>query len=220
MSILPPEDSLELIHTRTYETRVYLVDGNTMLARAAVQDVKPPNLYIKDDPLPLEIHQMQMFMRVQMPTLEILDAGVDFETHPHSACPSIAVHYKELIGLSVARGFTHKIRELFGGPRGCTHTTALLQAMAPAVVQATWSMALRSSLESSSSEADKASAEEAHKQRIAGNLNTCHVWAEDGEHVQLIRTGGQSETMIPIAIRLAELGRSEDEWRERFTSGD
>jgi len=37
--------------------------------------------------------------------------------------------------LSIARGFTHKVRGLFGGPRGCTHTTALSQAMAPEAIQ-------------------------------------------------------------------------------------
>ena len=66
-------------------------------------------------------------------------ANAALETHPHAACPRIEDHYQHLIGLSIARGFTHKVRELFGGPRGCTHTTALLQAMAPVAIQSMWS---------------------------------------------------------------------------------
>ena len=58
-------------------------------------------------------------------------ADVVFEAHPHTTCPAIIEHYQGLVGLSIARGFTHQVRELFGGPRGCTHTTALLLAMAP-----------------------------------------------------------------------------------------
>jgi len=34
-------------------------------------------------------------------------------------------HYESLVGLSIARGFTHKARELFGGPRGCSHILTL-----------------------------------------------------------------------------------------------
>ena len=223
MSLLPPDEDLELIHTRVYETRVYRLDGSTMLARAVVSDVKPPDLYIAGDDQPLEIHQMHLFLKVTLPELEIIDAGVELETFPHSGCPTIAVHYQKLIGLNVARGFTRKVRELFGGPRGCAHTTALIQAMAPAVLQAIWSMSLKEgpSLKEEPSLTDSAPSTTAdvaaaHEARMAGNVNTCHVWDEDGTHVEIIRNGGPVETMIPVAVRLTQLGRSEDEWRDRF----
>lgn len=212
MSLLPVEDDLELIHTRVYETKVYRVDDTTMLARAVVSDVKPPDLYIAGDDQPLEIHQMHVFMRVTLPDMTIVDAGVELETFPHSGCPAIAVHYKKLIGLTIARGFIKNIRELFGGPRGCAHTTALLQAMAPALLQAIWSMALKDDTEVPA----PADVEAAQEQRMLGNINTCHVWDEHGEHVEVIRTGGPVETMIPVAVRLSELGRTDDEWRDRF----
>ena len=72
--------------------------------------------------------------------LELERVVTHFEHHPREECPSITAHYDELVGLSIARGFTHRVRELFGGPRGCTHTTALLQAMAPIGMQCFWSM--------------------------------------------------------------------------------
>ncbi len=222
MSLLPVENELELIHTRVYETKVYRIDSSTMLARAVVSDVKPPNLYISGDDQSLEIHQMHLFLKVTLPELQIIDAGVELETFPHTGCPAIAVHYQKLIGLNIARGFTRKVRELFGGPRGCAHTTALIQAMAPAVLQAIWSMSLLDD-ESSPSTGDtdqtggtRADTEAAHQARLAGNVNTCHVWDENGPHVEIVRSGGPVETMIPVAVRLGELGRSEDEWRDRF----
>ena len=142
-SLLPLDDDLDIIHTRRYETRVYRLNESEMLVRGAISDTKPPGLYVLDDPEELEIHQMQIEMKVKVPELEITSVQAGFETHPHTSCPRILDHYGNLVGLSIARGFTHKVRELFGGPRGCTHITALLQAMAPAVVQATWSMAVR-----------------------------------------------------------------------------
>ncbi len=38
------------------------------------------------------------------------------------------------------------------------------------------------------------------------NLNTCHVWAEDGEQVQRLQAGGEFEPPIWAAERMVELG--------------
>ena len=99
------------------------------------------------------------------------------------------------------------MRELFGGPRGCTHVTALLQAMAPAVVQSTWSMRVLGRRAGTQSAADT---------RVdALNLNTCHVWAEDGELVTRVRQGEHFGPGIPVRDRLVRLGRDPAEWFER-----
>ena len=212
-SLLPPDDDLDILHTRNYETRVYLLDDEHLLVRGAVSDMKPPGIYVEDDPEPMEMHQLHVELQVRLEGLEIVDANVVFETHPHTACPRITEHYKELIGLSIARGFTHKIRELFGGPRGCTHTTALLQSMAPAVVQSTWSVTMRKRREAGialgAMDGDRAIAFER-------NINTCHVWADDGEHIAAIRRGEPTEPLIQVAERLVELGRDPGEWRSPF----
>ena len=139
MTMLDGLDQKPLMHSRSYDTQVYR-DGDHMIVVGRVQDEKPPGMYISDDPDPLEIHHMVVALKVAIGELRIVDAQVEFITHPNAQCPSIVDHYRKLIGLSVARGFNRKVRELFGGPRACTHTTALLQAMAPVVVQAMWSV--------------------------------------------------------------------------------
>lgn len=217
MSLLPSADGLELIHTRNYETRVYVLDESTVLARGVVSDVKPPGLYVDNDPDELEIHQMHVFLKVAVPSMEIIDAGLEFETHPHSACTGIVDHYRSLIGLSIARGFTHKVREQFGGPRGCTHSTALLQAMAPAVVQSIWSLGIRRGPTGEAPDPERVAAD--HQRRLQGNLNTCHVWAEDGVHIEMIRRGEKTETLKPVAERLVALGRDPGEWDRRMGRG-
>jgi len=209
-SLLPLDDDLDIIHTRRYETRVYRLNESEMLIRGAITDTKPPGLYVIDDPDELEIHQMQIEMKVKIPELEIIDAKAGFETHPHTSCPRILDHYKNLIGLNIARGFTHKVRELFGGPRGCTHITALLQAMAPAVVQATWSMAVRKRRDDGIA---PGAVDKNRENMLAGNINTCHVWAEDGDHLQEVREGKPPEPPLQVTERLIQLGRKPEEWR-------
>lgn len=211
MSLLPDDEGLELIHSRDYETKIYRISNVELLVRGAVSDRKPPGLYIEGDPEELEIHQMQLELRVAMPSLKITHAQVIFESHPHAKCPLIAADYKKLIGLSIARGFTRKTRDLFGGPKGCTHTNALLQAMAPAVVQSTWSV----SIEQQRDEGKRymSMTPDEREQRIRGNLNTCHLWDEEGEHVASYRAGTNTEyPLIPVKDRLRKLGRDENEW--------
>ena len=129
------DDDLELIHTRGYDVRGYWRSDGTLVIRGAVRDELPTRFYDIDDEEPLVMHHMAVELIVELPDLVISDARVEFLAHPHHACPNVIDHYHHLVGLSIARGFTHKVRELFGGPRGCTHTTALLQAMAPVAMQ-------------------------------------------------------------------------------------
>ncbi len=203
---------LDVLHDREYRVRAFRLSADRLLIRGAVRDQKPPNLYIVDDDQPLTIHHMQIDLEVAFPSLEIVAAAVRFETHPHGGCPAIIDHYGGLVGLSIARGFTHKVRELFGGPRGCTHTTALLQAMAPVAVQCFWSMDAADASTTASTEG----ADDRRLARWSTNLNTCHVWAEDGELVAHLDAGGEFGTPIFIAKRAAELGLEGDDQRLRL----
>lgn len=214
MSLLPPDDDLDLIHTRRYETRVYFLSDSgvdALLVRGAVSDTKPPGLYVVDDAEEVEIHQMQLELRVSLPKLVIEEARVLFETHPHAKCPFVAPRYEQLVGVSIARGFNRTVRELFGGDRGCTHTNALLQAMAPAVIQATWSVSIRAGR--AAGQIDGIHTAPDRESKIAANMNTCHVWSETGEHVERLRRGDASEfPPLPVKQRLKELGRDPERW--------
>ncbi|MCU1396847.1 MAG: hypothetical protein JWM34_5275 [Ilumatobacteraceae bacterium] len=218
--ILPEDPDLEVLHDREYRVRAFRKDPN-LLIRGAVRDQKPPDLYFAGDPRPLTIHHMQVELEIAFPSLEIVGAAVHFETHPQATCPVVATHYEKLIGLSIARGFTHKVRELFGGPRGCSHTTALLQAMAPVAVQCFWSMsaseAKRRSAERAKSAPDidfvpKAMTKAERDAQWQMNLNTCHVWAEDGDFVDAIRHGAALDPPLFAMARMDELGMDHAEW--------
>ena len=211
--ITPHPDGIDpadqLIHERAYVVRAYRTAEGALLLRGAVRDQKPPGLYIPEDPEPLTFHHMIVDLYVAVPSLEITAANVVFEAHPHTTCPSIADHYGNLVGLSIARGFTHKVRELFGGPRGCTHTTALLQAMAPVAIQSMWSFRLAQV----NAGGDVVAAAPANRdQHLMMNVNTCHVWSEDGEQVQALREGRPVEVPVNIQRRLTKLGKDARDW--------
>ncbi len=214
--ILPPDPGLEVLHDREYRVRAYRKDPN-LLVRGAVRDQKPAGLYIEEDTLPLTIHHMQVDLEIAFPALEIVDVTVHFETHPNDSCPLITTHYEKLIGLSIARGFTHRVRELFGGPRGCTHTTALLQAMAPVAVQCVWSMRASLARETGNVSFLPRELTDAEKKAQWGmNLNTCHVWDEDGEFVEQITQGAPMQPPLFARQRMRDLGLDPEDWRSRM----
>ncbi|MEY4174417.1 MAG: hypothetical protein RI900_1582 [Actinomycetota bacterium] len=204
----------QILHERAYIVRAYRKDADTLLLRGAIRDQKPPGLYIPGDTENLTVHHMIVDMHIAVPSLEITKANVVLETHPHANCPRIEDHYQNLVGMSIARGYTHKVRELFGGPRGCTHTTALLQAMGPVAIQSMWSFRVVAAREMGITRDQLASmGPEARERSIAMNLNTCHIWADDGEQVAAVREGRPMEVPVWIQRRYAELGMDPNSWR-------
>ncbi len=196
----------ELLHTRRYDVTAVRRGDDAFVLRGSVIDEKPPHLYLDDDPEPLVIHHMTVELTVSYPQLTITDADVTFNSFPQLLCPAIASHYRELVGLSIARGFTHEVRARFGGPRGCTHTTALLSAMAPVAVQCHWSM---------SRLGDQPAPRQAPDQELRLTLNSCHVWAEDGEFARQVTAGERVPgPILPIRRRLEERGVDPDAWWE------
>lgn len=209
---MPPRPRGELLHQRNYEVDAYRLDGQRFLLRGMILDQKPPGVYIDDDPDPLSIHQMVVDLTLDFPSLEIAAADVVMEVTPHSGCTSIEPAYQQLVGVSIGRGFSRVVRELFGGPRGCTHVGALLQAMAPVAIQSMWSMRV-------TGETPVAlTSEEALAQRreaMTFNIDTCHVWERDGELLKKALAGEEFEPPVWAVERLEELGRSPEEWMPR-----
>ena len=97
------------------------------------------------------------------------------------------------------------MRELFGGPRGCTHTTALLQAMAPVAMQCFWSMrAAKAREDGEPNPLVRGMGNDEGWKRI---INTCHVWDENGPAVAA-REAGEPTTSRRSGCRsgMVELG--------------
>jgi hypothetical protein len=201
----------ELIHTRRYEVRTYKMAPDRFLLRGVVVDEKPAGLYISTDPDVLWVHHMVVDLEVTFPMFEIEKVHVEFKERPHTHCTDIEPDYQKLVGLSIARGFNNKVKELFGGPRGCTHIGALLAAMAPVAIQSGWSMRAGAAMGTQTLPTDM-SPEEQRKRAYAMNLNTCHMWDENGQMVKEIEQGIPMEVPLWITKRFTKLGLDDSEW--------
>jgi hypothetical protein len=131
---------------------------------------------------PRDLHVMELGLVVHRADMTIVDAAAEMKTFPHAECTQIEASFRDLIGLSVARGFTSAVQERFGRERGCSHLEFLARAIGPVVVQgvtssAAWQVEM---------------GDGQHPMREGGFsflTNTCHVWAEDGPGPRKIAMG-------------------------------
>lgn len=206
---MTPTAGETLIHSRSYDVKTYRIDGDTMRIRGRVTDTKPAGLFVVDDVEPLDVHDMIVDLVVSYPMFDILAVDVVFDTHPHESCPSISDAYQALVGLSIARGFSRKVTEIFGGPNGCTHVGALLRAMAPVAVQSTYSM-MRADPDFDPANPRERTSEERERSNTFV-IDSCHVWDAGGEYVQRIASG-DDVSVVPVWLRqrLRKLGRPDE----------
>ena len=211
-NLFPVDVKYPLIHTRQYQVQAFRMSDERFLLRGAIVDEKPAGLYIENDPDPIWMHHMIVELQIVYPTFLIEKASVEFKNHPHLSCTNITDHYKKLEGMSIARGFNAKVRELFGSSRGCTHIGALLAAMAPVAIQTGWSMRVSSVVDTDDSSKSPEDFQEQRVKQFASTINTCHIWDEHGEMVSKVRRGEEIEMPLPVVRRLRDLGRNETDW--------
>lgn len=192
------------IHLRDYRCAAFAEDDGRMRVRGHLVDTKPHGLS-RADGTPLVIHDMIVDLYVAMPSFVIDEVDVTMQVHPYQACTGVLEDYQQLVGLSITRGYSRRVRELFGGPSGCSHVGALLLALGPVAVQASWSLITLDDDPATRLTHDADVDPEERERRARLNTNTCHVWAEGGEHVTAVALG---ETRRPgwEHDRLIELG--------------
>ncbi len=70
---------------------------------------------------------------VRRADMTIVDAAADMQTYPHAECTDIEPSFHDLVGLSVARGYSNAVQQRFGRQRGCSHLEFLARAIGPVV---------------------------------------------------------------------------------------
>ena len=191
------------IHRRSYDTEAFDEGDGRMRVRGRLVDTKPQGLGLADGQ-PLVIHDMEVDLVVRVEDFTIEDVEARMAVHPYELCTDVLPDYRKLIGLSITRGYSRKVRELFGGPGGCSHVGALLQALGPVAVQASWSL-----VNLHADPADRVAAEgdaEQTARRARLNTNTCHVWAEDGPQITAVELGRSPQRPRWETERLRALG--------------
>jgi hypothetical protein len=165
------------VHVRTIRTSVLKVSDDELEVTGQLLDERPgTEAQWFGIMAGSTIHDMWVTMRVRHPNLEITDVSARMATHPYLVCTDAIPALRKIVGLSVARGFTRAVNERLGREQGCSHLTALVQAMAPVVRQGA-GVAFRD--------------QEAmpRDQQDLWFVNTCHAWREKGPLHQRLMAG-------------------------------
>jgi Protein of unknown function (DUF2889) len=203
----------KLLHQRAYEVDAYVEDDQHMRLIGTMRDVRPDGLWGIVDIEPLILHDMRIELVVSATTFTITTVETSMLTHPQDFCPVILPIFQQLVGVSIARGFGNKVKELFGGPRSCTHFVSLLNAMAPVIMQARW--AFFSDTNAAALEAladDPAARAEMRSRGHEMNRDTCHVWATNGPMFTSLESGAPFDAPLWAKKRLDERGIPVDSW--------
>jgi hypothetical protein len=199
-ALRPASGSDELpVHRRSIGIEVFVRDEHFVVI-GTLTDVRP---WASGALGPRDLHGMELAIVVRRADLMIVDAVADMETFPHAECTEIEPKFSELIGLSVARGYTSAVQERFGRERGCSHLEFLARAVGPAVIQSVTSAAAQ--------QFERGDSYPGGERALTFLSNTCHVFADDGPGVQKIAIGWRpgmfgypAPTVTEIRRRIAE----------------
>ena len=166
------------VHVRTIRVEIAPAGEDELQVTATLVDERPPEgqRWFGSAPPPV-IHDMRLGLRVRHPGLVITQVRSEMASRPYTICPEALPPLQQLVGLSIARGFTREVNERFGRQRGCAHFTALIHAMPPAVRQG----------------AGVAFPEP--EPPVTTNpwfVDTCQAWRADGPLHQLVRAGDEA----------------------------
>ncbi len=164
---------------RNIDIGVYEGSEDTIIIEGVLKDERMFETYRLAGEVvpPGTIHHMIIRLEVKIHQLIIEDIEVEMPTVPHKWCRETLECLLPVKGVQIVTGFTGKLREIAGGPKGCNHLLALMMAMAPAAVQGVFSA--------------KARIPDDHEHKDAGSLerlkNTCWVWRGHGPLMEKVK---------------------------------
>ena len=137
MAGLPPTVAREPIHTRAIEIRGFKREDGLFDIEGHLVDTKPYDFKLAAGLRPAGEPVHGMWLRITVNReLVIVDAAAATDDMPYvGECDKATPHYRKLVGLAIRPGYHQKLKELFGGVRGCTHITELAGAVATAAFQ-------------------------------------------------------------------------------------
>jgi hypothetical protein len=164
-------------------------DGDALQVVSQLRDERPWH-----GTVPI-LHDMTLELTVRNMIIE--SATATMNVFPHDECPFISPKFAQLEGLSISRGFTRSLRELFAGISGCQHLHELARVTGPAVFQAGASLRARQ---------NHKAGPDATPMDPSGLVGSCHIWSAGGRGQQKLelgwRPGGTSEYPAPSVERL------------------
>jgi hypothetical protein len=194
----PPGSSEDPVHRRSVELEVYWRDEYFAVV-GTLRDERP---WAGGERGPRLVHGMELGVVVRRADMVIVDAAASMEAYPHAECTAIEPKFSELIGLSVARGYTSAVQARFGRELGCSHLEFLARAIGPAVIQAVPS-SMHWRVETQGEDLPTAGG----GSPMGFLTNSCHIWAEGGTGEQKIELGWRPAKLEYPAPSVAEVRR-------------
>ena len=137
MPLSEPASGRSRVHTRRIEVQGFLRDDGLLDLDARITDLKDADYPITSgvrragDP----IHDLSVRVTVDAAFIIVdVEAVSDWVPYP-GGCDTIGPAYRQLIGLSLVRGFRRTVSEMFADVRGCSHLTELLLSLPTAAIQ-------------------------------------------------------------------------------------
>ena len=118
------------------------------------------------------IHDMTIRLTLD-DNLKIIDVITIMDSHPYNICPKIIPNFKNLIGLTIGKGFRKSVYAKVGGVKGCTHLVELLFPIATTAFQTIYSY--------------KMNTKKNKKQKTYESpslINSCYSWSEHNEVIK------------------------------------
>lgn len=170
----------ERIHSRAISISTYEYDGERIIVEGSLKEDRHLDTHaITGETFPHGvIHHMSIRLLVNASTFVIEDLDMELLAVPRAICRETMGFLAPVKGMTIARGFTTRVKKLVGGNKGCTHVLELLLAMAPTVLQG---VATHRANRPSRVDSDQA------KMILKHLINTCHAWREDGPFVAMHR---------------------------------
>lgn len=139
MTLSPPVER-ERQHTRRYEFHGYRRADGLWDIEGRMTDEKTypvPNQWRDEIAAGTPIHDMRVRLTVDDDFL-VRDIEMATDAGPYRMCPDIVPGFAAIKGARVGPGWHRRLRELFGGVKGCTHQAEMLGAMGTVVFQTLW----------------------------------------------------------------------------------
>lgn len=138
MPLTPPAARRSLKHTRTITIEAFAREDGLWDIDANITDIKPHDTQLATSIRPANAPIHDLWLRVTINAdLTIVDAEAASDAMPYPGeCNNIGPAYKKLIGLNLAKGIRHGLKEHLSGVAGCTHLTELAQVLPTAALQA------------------------------------------------------------------------------------
>jgi Protein of unknown function (DUF2889) len=188
---------------RTIDMHVFERDGYHVVV-GSLHDQRP---WASGAVGPRDVHHMELGIVVRCADLIIVDAAATMGRFPHPECTSIEDTFSELIGMSVARGYTRAVQDRFGRERGCSHLEFLARALGPVVIQAITAAGAR---RMENGTADVLTGTGGGMEWLT---NTCHIWSEDGIGMQKLAAQwrpGKGEYPAPTLVEIRRRAANPD----------